>query len=172
MTLDGYCDHTAVDPDAAIHRHYEEVVRNADVMLYGRITYQLMEFWKTLVEQPSGDLTMDQFAQAMDQTPKVVFSTTLQELNWASARLAVRSFEEEVGALKKAYTGNILVGSPGLIVAGLNANLIDEFQLCIHPVLVGQGMSLFKQIAGRKSLKLIRTKTFDSGAIVLYYEPA
>lgn len=171
MTLDGYCDHTAVDPDEEVHRHYADLLRSADAVLYGRITYQLMEYWRTLVANPSGDRAMDEFAVVMDNTPKIVFSRTLKTLDWESARLSARSLEEEVPDLKQQPGNNILVGSPGLIAALANLHLIDEYQICVHPVLAGGGMPLFNMQEPTK-LNLIRTKTFGGGAVILYYEPA
>ena len=172
MTVDGFCDHTAVDPDEEIHQHYADLLRNAGTLLYGRITYQLMEYWRTLAENPSGEKAMDDFAIVMDNTPKIVFSHTLKNLDWKSARLATRSLEEEVLELKQQSGQDIFVGSPSLIVALTKLNLIDEFQLCIHPVVVGSGLPLFNNITDRVALKLIKTKTFGGGAIILYYEPA
>ncbi|HET8964199.1 MAG TPA: dihydrofolate reductase, partial [Chitinophagales bacterium] len=72
MTLDGFCDHTAIIPDKEIHQHYADLLSNADTVLYGRITYQLMEFWRTLAENPLGEKSMDDFAIVMDKTPKIV----------------------------------------------------------------------------------------------------
>ncbi|MGN6647060.1 MAG: dihydrofolate reductase family protein [Cytophaga sp.] len=175
MTVDGFCDHTAGIPDEEIHDHYADLLRKADTVLYGRITYQLMEFWKTLVKEPSGDKSMDDFALVMDNTPKLVFSHTLKTLDWESAKLATRTIEEEVAALKQSYNENgkdIFVGSPSLIVELTKLHLIDEYQLCIHPVVVGSGLPLFKNITDRMLLKLIKTKTFNGGAIILYYKPA
>ena len=73
MTLDGFCDHTAVIPDDEIHQHYADLISNADTVLYGRITYQLMEFWRTLLENPSAEKSMDDFAIVMDKIPKLFF---------------------------------------------------------------------------------------------------
>jgi len=171
MTLDGYCDHTAVDADEEIHRHYAELLRDADALLYGRITYQLMEFWPALAKNPSGNAAMDEFALIMDKVPKIVFSRTLKELDWESARLSEREFEEEVSALKQQYIGPIYLGSPSLIIAGTNLQLIDEYQICVHPVILGKGLPLFKNIQNKIDLRLLGTKKMGSGAVVLYYEP-
>lgn len=171
MTLDGYCDHTAVNPDEKIHEHYTELLGNAGVMLYGRTTYELMTYWQNLVKNPSGEKSMDDFAVVMDKTPKLVFSHTLKNLDWESARLANKSFEEEVLELKNQSGKDIFIGSPSLIVTSMNLNLLDELQLCVHPVIVGSGKVLFKDIKNRVELKLLNTKVFDSGAEVLYYQP-
>ena len=171
MTLDGFCDHTAIIPDEEIHRHYADLLRDAGVVLYGRITYQLMEYWPTLVKAPSGNPAMDDFALIMDEVPKIVFSHTLKEVNWESAKLSTRNFEEEVLALKQQRGKNVFVCSPSLIVAATNLHLIDEYQLCVHPVIVGKGLPLFKNIPDTIDLTLLKTKSFGSGAVVLYYEP-
>jgi dihydrofolate reductase len=171
MTLDGICDHTAIIPDEELHFHYSDLLENAGAVLYGRKTFQLMEFWKTILESPSGNKAMDEFAIAIDKVPKIVFSHTLKNLNWKSATLAHRTPEEEARELKNQPGKNILVGSPGLIISLLNSGLVDEFQLCIHPVIAAEGLALFKEIKNRIELNLLKTKTFDSGAIILYYEP-
>ncbi len=174
MTVDGFCDHTSGVADEAIHRHYADLLRGADTVLYGRITYQLMEYWRTVLEKPTGDNAMDDFAVAIDSTPKIVFSRTLKNVDWNSAKLASKDPEQEVLELKQSPNSgkNVFVCSPSLIVALTKLNLIDEYQLCIHPVIAGSGLTLFKNISEKISLKLINTKTFDVGAVILYYEPA
>lgn len=176
MTLDGFCDHTAVIADDDIHQHYAELVRNAGTLLYGRTTYQLMEsYWPDVVRNPTGIQSTDEFALAIDAVPKIVFSRTLKETGWKSATLATRSLEEEVAALRRSHAGagaDIFVGSPGLISAYTQLGLIDEYQLCVHPVIAGKGLPLFKNIREAMVLKLVKTKTFaNSDSVVLYYQP-
>lgn len=171
MTINGFCDHTAIIPDDELHQHYTNLLANADTILYGRITYQLMEYWKTLLKNPSGEKSMDEFAVTIDSIQKIVFSNTLKHTQWKSALLANKALEEEVLDLRNKSGKDILVGSRSLIIQLINLNLIDEFQLCVHPVLVGKGLPLFDKIKDRTMFKLIKTKTFGSGAIVLYYEP-
>ena len=171
MTLDGYCDHTAILPDDELHQHYAGLLSNVQVILYGRITYQLMGFWRTLVANPTGNKTMDEFAIAMDNTPKIVFSRTLENVDWHSATLARQSLEEVVAELKQQSGNDVFVGSPSLIVALTKLNLIDEYQLCIHPVIVGSGLPLFKDITDKKLLTLVKTTTLSGGAVILYYQP-
>ena len=171
MTLDGFCDHTAIDPDEEIHEHYSELLRSAGVILYGRITYGLMEYWPPLVKNPSGNKAIDDFAIVMDNIPKIVFSNTLKTLEWKSARLATKSIEEEIAALKKQGGKNILIGSRSLIVQALKLDLVDEFQICVHPVIAGKGLLLLDEIKDRIDLKLLRTKTFNCGAVIFYYKP-
>lgn len=169
MTLDGYCDHTAIDPDETLHQHYADLLSNGGVILYGRITYELMEYWRTVAENPTGTIATDEFAVIMDRIPKIVFSRTLENVTWDSARLASRAIEDEVLELKQQPGKDVMVGSRSLIISLLKLDLIDEFQLCVHPVIAGKGLPLFEELHIRKHLKLINTKTFSSGAIVLYY---
>jgi dihydrofolate reductase len=171
MTLDGFCDHTAGIPDEEIHQHYTELLNEGDAILYGRITYQLMEYWRPLVKNPSGDKTMDAFAMAINKIPKIVFSRTLKSVEWESAKLANRAIEEEVLELKQQPGRDILVGSRSLIIQLMKLNLIDEYQLCVHPVVAGGDLSLFGNIEDRTILKLLKTKSFGGGAVTLYYEP-
>ena len=171
LTLDGFCDHTAVVADEEIHQHYADLLSNAGTVLYGRITYQLMEYWRTVVKNPTGTKGTDEFAVIMDKIPKVVFSRTLKNVDWESAKLATRNLETEVLELKQQSGKDILVGSPSLIVASMNLNLIDEYQLCVHPVIAGNGLPLFKNVSNKTILKLLKTKTFSGGAITLYYKP-
>ncbi len=171
MTLDGVCDHTVLIADDEIHQHYSELLRTGGVALYGRITYQLMEYWPTLVKNPSGNKAMDEFAVVMDNIPKIVFSHTLKNVEWKTARLAKRSIEEEVAALKQQEGKDILVGSRSLIITLLNLGLVDEFQICVQPIIEGKGLRLFDNIDKRIDLKLLKTKIFGCGAVIFYYDP-
>lgn len=171
MTLDGFCDHTAGIPDEEVHQHYTELISNADAILYGRITYQLMKYWQTLLKNPSGEKSMDDFAIAIDKIPKIVFSHSLKSTEWDSARLSTQPIEEEVLELKQQSGNDILVGSRSLIIQLMKLNLIDELQLCIYPVIAGGSLPLFENLKDRTILKLIKTKTFRGGAVILYYEP-
>ncbi len=173
MTLDGFCDHTAVIADDETHEHYNELLRNADALLYGRKTYQLMEgYWPTLVKNPTGNKAEDEFAVLIDNIPKIVFSRTLQHVEWKNTTLKHEIVRDEILELKQQEGKDIFAGSPSLIVALANLDLIDEFQLCVHPVIAGSGLVLFKNITNRIDLTLIKTKRFDCGAIILYYTRA
>ncbi|MGE5457152.1 MAG: dihydrofolate reductase family protein [Methanococcaceae archaeon] len=172
MTIDGYCDHTAGIPDEELHQHYTELLNQAGAIIYGRITYRLMESsWPPIAKNPTGNKSMDEFAVAIQNIPKIVFSRTLTDVKWENSKLARRSLEEEVSELRQQSGKDIFVGSPGLIAALTRLNLIDEYQLCVHPVITGSGLQLFKNISNRVSFKLLKTKIFSSGAIILYYVP-
>ncbi len=170
MTLDGFCDHTAVIADEEIHQHYADLLANAGVVLYGRKTYQLVEYWRTVLHNPFGNKATDEFAAMMDRIPKIVFSNTLNTVDWKSATLAHRTLSEEVVELKNQPGQDIFIGSRSVMLQLMKLHLIDEYQICIHPVIVGSGLPLFDNISDRTLLTLIRTKTFNGGAVTLYYE--
>jgi dihydrofolate reductase len=133
-----------------------------------------MEFWRTFLDNPSEDKSMNDFALAIDRIPKIVFSHTLNNVDWKSASIANRDLKETVLELRQSRNSgskDIFVGSRSLIVQLINLNLIDEFQLCIYPVIAGNGLRLFENIHDRAIFKLVKTKTFNSGAVILYYEP-
>jgi dihydrofolate reductase len=122
------------------------------------------------LQNPTGNKASDEFAVMIDKIPKIVFSRTLTSVDWQSATLATKELTKEVEELKQQEGKDIFVGSPGLIDALTQKGLIDEYQLCVHPVILGKGLPLFKTANDRMVLKLLKTKTFGSGAIVLYYE--
>ena len=171
MTLDGFCDHTAGIADEEIHQHYNELLRNAGALIYGRITYQLMEsYWPSVVKNPTGIKPFDEFAVLIDNISKIVFSRTLKNVDWKNSILKSGDIKEEVLELKQQAGKNIYVGSPGLIASLTQLDLIDEYQLGVQPIVLGSGLTLFKNIKDRVNLKLLKTKTFGCGAIILYYE--
>lgn len=177
MTLDGYCDHTSMTADDELHQHYADLLEGAGAILYGRITYHLMEsYWPAVVKEPTGIQSTDDFAVAIEDIPKVLFSRTLNDtdptiVGWRNVRLAKRGLKEEILQLKQQPGKDVFLGSPSMIVAATNLGLVDEYQLCIHPVIAGKGLPLFKTISESVVLKLVKTKAFGSGAIVAYYRP-
>lgn len=171
MTLDGYCDHTVMIADDEIHEHYNELLRNAGALIYGRKTYQLMEsYWPTVLKDPTGNKPMDDFAELIDNIPKIVYSRTLKEVTWKNSELKNEIIKEDIARLKLQPGKDLFVGSPGLIVALGELGLIDEYQLGVQPTVVGSGLTLFRNISKRIDLKLFKTKTFECGAIFLNYE--
>lgn len=171
MTLDGVFDHDAVNASEELHQHYAELINEADVILYGRITYQLMEYWKTVLVNPTGNIATDVFAVSMDKIEKIVFSRTMEASNWDTATIAEEAPEKVISRLQMQQAGTILIGSRSLLIQLMKFNLVDEFQLCIHPIVAGRGALLFEQQDWRQFFRLIKTKVLDSGAIVLYYQP-
>ena len=114
---------------------------------------------------------MDEFAVLIDNISKIVFSHTLETVDWKNTILKKEIIKEEILELKRQKGNNILVGSPSLIVALTQLGLIDEYQLCVNPTILGSGLPLFKNVRDKINPKLLKTKTFGSGAVTLYYEP-
>jgi dihydrofolate reductase len=130
-----------------------------------------MQFWQTLLTNPSDKKSMNDFAFSIDKIKKIVFSNTLKNTGWDTATIANRPLEDTVLELKQQSGQGILIGSRSLIIQLLNSNLIDEFQICIHPMVEGKGLKLFDQIKDRIIFKLIKTKSLNSGVTIFYYEP-
>ena len=171
MTLDGFCDHTAMTADDEIHEHYTDLLRDADTLIYGRKTFQLMEYWRSVVENPTGIKATDDFAMTIDGCAKIVYSRTLKSVDWQYTELKREIDKDELLELKDQPGKDILVGSPSMIVELANRGIVDEFQFSVHPTVVGSGLALFQNVSDRIDLKLIDTKVFGCGAITLYYEP-
>lgn len=173
VTFDGFCDHTAGIANPEVHQHYTNLLNNSGAILYGRTTYQLMEaYWPTVIKNPTGNKTMDDFAAAIDNVPKVLFSRTLKSVDWKNARLATKDLKDEVLELKQQPGKDIVVGSPSLIGQLTNLKLIDEWQLCVHPVVIGKGLPLFKEMTDRVVFDLLKIERFKtSGHVMFYYGP-
>lgn len=172
MTLDGFCDHTAMIADDEIHEHYCELLKSGDTVLYGRKTFQLMEFWRSVLEKPTGNKAMDGFAIAMDEIHKIVYTRTLDRVDWKTAELRREIVKDEIVELKQIAGKPIFVGSPSLIVQLGNLGLIDEYQLVVQPTILGKGLRLFNNVEDRINLNLLKTKAFGCGAVAFYYQPA
>jgi len=175
ITLDGFCDHTAVIADDELHENANELFRSADTILFGRVTYQLMESaWPQVVKNPTGNRPMDEFAVLIDNISKIVFSNTLHNVQWKNTRLVKgdNNFKEAVIKIKALPGKNIIAGSPSLINQFMRLNLVDEYRFCVQPIVLGHGLRLFNNIGNKANLKLIGTKTFGSGVVMFYYEPA
>ena len=168
MTLDGFCDHTAGIPDEEIHHHYANLLNNAGVVLYGRITYQLMQFWQTLLKNPSGEKSMDDFAMAIDKVPKIVFSNTLESTEWDSAKLSNQPIEEQVLELKKQSGKDIWLCGGSELATTLFPE-IDELILKVNPILLGWGIPLFSGAVQETDLTLSDNKSYSNGFMLLRY---
>ena len=128
-------------------------------------------YWPSVVKNPTGNKPMDEFAVLIDNISKIVFSRTLKNVDWKNTELKNEVIKDEILELKQKAGKSILVGSPSLIVALAQLDLIDEYQPVVQPTVLGSGLPLFNNIKNRIDLKLLKTKTFGCGAIALYYEP-
>lgn len=178
LSLDGYIDSAAGDPnwvvpDEELHRHFNDVEREIDTLLYGRRMYELMAgYWPTADQDPSAPGVIVEYAQIWKPVPKVVFSATLERVDWNS-RLIRGEAVAEVARLKAQPSGGPL-GVGGLLLASAlaSAGLIDEYRLYYVPIFLGSGTAAFSEIQNRVKLKPIETRTFSSGTVLLRCVPA
>jgi dihydrofolate reductase len=169
MTLDGFCDHQYGVVDDELHQHYTDLLKTSDTILYGRITFELMTYWQMLIEKPSGVAAEDDFAQAIQKINKIVFSNTITNVAWDSADVADKSLFKTVADLKASEGTDVFVGSPSLIAQLTEKQMIDEYQICIHPVIAGSGLPLFNGLKTLQSLEFIKSKQFKNGSMLMYY---
>ena len=176
VSLDGYFTDSKGDMSWA-HRNdpefnawTEENAKGGGVLLFGRITYEMMaSFWPT----PAATQTMPVVAEQMNNLPKVVFSRTLDKASWQNTKLVKTGLVEEVRKMKKESGPGMVIMGSGTIVSQLTqAGLIDEFQLVVNPIVLGKGRTLFEGVKDKLNLKRTSTRTFGNGNTVLCYEPA
>jgi len=137
--------------------------------LFGRVTYDMMaSFWPT----PIGKSANPVFADALNNTPKIVFSTTLEKGDWQNTTIISKNIVEEIHKLKEQSGQNILVAGSGKLVHTLmQQHLVDEFRCMVHPVVLGSGKRLFPEGTEKFQLTLVETKAFKTGIVVLHYQP-
>jgi dihydrofolate reductase len=174
VSLDGFIaapggaiDWTA--PDEELHRFHNERARETGVQLLGRRLYETMLVWDTAEEQPSFTGAMLEFAPIWKATPKLVFSTTLDEVQGANTALATRTPQEEVARLKAEPGDDIAVGGAGLAATLIEAGLVDEHRLFVYPVILGAGTPFFPPLGDRIQLELVETRTFGSRVVYVRY---
>jgi dihydrofolate reductase len=171
VTLDGCCDHRAILPDEELHRHAMENLARADALLFGRVTYEMMEaaFGPAARVRGRPDW-MEPFARAIDVAKKYVVSSTLDRADW-NAELVRGNLEKAIGQLKRESGKGLLVGGVKLPQALAELGLIDEYEFIVHPVLAGHGPTLLAGLSKRVDLKLVGRVEFASGAVAMRYEP-
>ena len=172
ITADGYCSHTDGIADDELHEYFTGVLRNASLILYGRVTYQLMvPYWPDVAKNQSETKAVNEFARVFDSLDMVVFSTTLQHVDGNNKRIVRANLAEEVVALKQQPGKDICVGSLSIASQLSARGLIDEYHFVVHPVVAGKGPRLFETVKPRDSLRLdlIGSKTLRSGVVALHY---
>ena len=175
VTLDGCCDHRAITPDEELHRHHAENLAQADALLFGRVTYEMMEAaWRpparTGVRPDWVADWMEPFARTIDSAKKYVVSSTLERVDW-NAELVRGDLGEAVQKLKRESGKGLFVGGVKLPLALAELGLIDEYEFVVHPRLAGHGPTLFAGLSKRIDLKLVSRQEFGSGSVALRYEP-
>src|SRR6266516_896906 len=175
VTLDGCCDRRAISPDEDLHRHAAENLAQADALLFGRVTYEMMEAgWRPLAEtgvRPDWMADwMEPFARTIDAAKKYVVSSTLDRVDW-NAELVRGDLEKAVQQLKRESGKGLLTGGVKLPPALAELGLIDEYEFVVQPRLAGHGPTLFAGLSKCVDLKLVSRLEFGSGAVAMRYEP-
>ena len=174
ITLDGCCDHEAGSPDAELHRYWAEKLAQADALLFGRVTYEMMEAaWRLTATGGRPDWMadwMEPFARTIDAAKKYVVSSTLNRVDW-NAELVRGDLETAVQRLKRESGKGLFTGGVKLPLALAELGLIDEYEFVVHPRLVGHGPTLFEGLSQYVDLRLLSRLEFGSGAVAMRYEP-
>jgi dihydrofolate reductase len=158
--------------DDELHSHFNEQLRAMGAFLSGRVTYELMAgFWPTADQDPASTRPMVEFAGIWRDMPKIVFSRTLQQAGWNTAIVREVSVEH-LRALKAAPGGDLSLGGADLAAAFMAHDLIDEYRLYVHPVLIGRGKRLFRPSDSTVDLRLVENRTFGNGVVLLRYRRA
>ncbi len=171
VTLDGCCDHNAMIPDAELHRHAAETLARADALLFGRVTYELMEAgWRKPAPQGALPDWTAPFSRTINAAKKYVVSSTLRDLDW-NAELVRGDLKAAVEALKSQPGHGLYVGGVTLPRALAEMGLIDEYEFIVHPRIAGHGPTLFAGMAQLVDLALVGRREFASGAVAMRYVP-
>ena len=171
VTLDGCCDHRAIPADEELHRHAVENLDQADALLFGRVTYEMMEAaFRPPARTGARPDWMEPFARTIDAAKKYVVSSTLDRVDW-NAELVRGDLGKAVQQLKRESGKGLFVGGVKLPLALAELGLIDEYEFVVQPRLAGHGPTLFAGLSKRVDLKLVSRLEFGSGAVAMRYEP-
>ena len=158
--------------DEELHGHFNDWLRGAGAFLDGRVNYELMAgHWPTADADPNASPRVAEFAGIWRDMPKIVFSRTLERADW-NATVVSEVVPEDIVALKAQPGGDLVVGGPNLAATFMRHDLIDEYRIYVHPVIIGRGRPLFSPADGAVRLSLAETMTFSSGVVMLRYERA
>jgi dihydrofolate reductase len=171
VTLDGCCDHRVGIVDEDLHRHAAENIAQADALLFGRVTYEMMEAgWRRPVPAGTRPDWMEPFARTINAAKKYVVSSTLTQVDW-NTELVRGDLKKAVQQLKSESGKGLFTGGVKLPLALAELGLIDEYELVVHPRIVGHGPTLFAGLSKHVDLKLVSRVQFGSGAVAMRYEP-
>ncbi len=172
ITLDGCCDHTKQTGSDEILEHYTQLLREVDLQIFGRKTYELMvPYWPDVAKNPSETKASIEFARAFVSLKRVVFSRSLERAEDRNTRIVRGSLHDEILKLKEEKGGNILVGGVDIPSQLVEFGLVDEFRVVVQPIVAGEGRRLFDRVSLRERLqvKLVESKIFKSGCVALRY---
>jgi dihydrofolate reductase len=170
VSLDGCADHTVAFADDELHEFFVRQFDELDTVLFGRKTYELFaDFWPTAPEDPRITPGMIKYAHGINAIQKIVFSKTMPAPDWNNTTVDRTDATTAVAILKRQTGKSLSVGGLSLARSLMNARLIDEYFVLIHPVVWGAGPRFFDGIRERMNLRLVETRTFQSGVVVLHY---
>ncbi len=173
ITLDGCCDHTKMVPHEELFEYHTQLVRDADLLVFGRKTYELMvPYWPDIAKNPAGESQSDvEFAKAFDFKKIIVFSKSLDKAEGENTRIVRTNLRDEILKLKEEHGKNILVGGVDIPSQLAELGLVDEFCFTISPIIGGEGRRLLEGVSQPEKLKfrLAESKAFKSGSLVLRY---
>lgn len=171
ITLDGCCDHRAIVPDEALHLHAVENLRRADALVFGRVTYELMESaWRPPAPTAGRPDWMEAFGRTIDAAKKYVVSSTLEQVDW-NAELVRGDLQTAVQRLKQQPGKGLFVGGTRLAASLAELGLIDEYEFIVQPRLAGHGPTVFAGLSKHVDLRLVSRLEFGSGVVAMRYEP-
>jgi dihydrofolate reductase len=171
VTLDGCCDHRAGATDEELHRYWAEKLAQADALLFGRVTYEMMEAaWRPSAQGGARPEWMEPFARTIDAAKKYVVSSTLDRVDW-NAELVRGDLGKAVQQLKRESGKGLFVGGVKLPLALAELGLIDEYEFVVHPRIAGHGPTLFAGLSKYVDLRLVSRLEFASGAVAMRYVP-
>jgi len=172
ITLDGCCDHTKMIADEELLEHYTHLLRDVDLLVYGRKTYQLMvPYWPDVAKDPSSTRADREFAQAFDSKKHVVFSRSLDSVEGKNTRIVRTNLHDEILKLKQEPGKDILVGGVDIPSQLIKLGLVDEYRFVVMPIIAGEGRRLMEGVSlpEKLRLKLVESKVFKSGCVALRY---
>jgi len=171
-TLDGCVDHTKGFADEETHEYWTHILREADLLVYGRKTYQLMvPFWPDVAKNQSMTKASNEFARVFDSINKLVFSRSLESAEDKNTRIVRTNLHDEILKLKHQQGNNILVGGVDIPSQLMELGLVDEYRFVVGPIVVGEGRRLLEgvNLRERLQLKLVDSRIFESGCVALHY---
>jgi dihydrofolate reductase len=172
ITLDGCCDHTKMIANEEIHEYFTHLMRDVDLLVFGRKTYQLMvPFWPDVAKNHSETKAMNEFADTFDSINKIVFSQSLDSAEGKNMRIVRTNLQDEILKLKQGQGKNILIGGVNIPSQLIALSLVDEYYFVVQPIVAGEGRRLLESInlQERLQLKLVESKIFKSGCVALRY---
>ena len=172
ITLDGCCDHTKQVADEETHEYFTHLMREVDLQVFGRKTYELMvPFWPEVAKSHSMTKAENDFAQAFVRIKKVVFSRSLDSTEDTNTRIVRANLRDEILKLKQVQGKNILVGGVDIPSQLIKLGLVDEYRFVVGPIIAGEGRRLLEGVSlqERLQLKLIESTIFKSGCVALRY---